>query len=240
MIEERGAPICAVVDVLNNFHVKYPTDNVIKKWAVDIGIGAQEIYSQHNTELPPKSTAGTKQQQQTLLDSTQLSTSQIVLDNSQTVESSASSRGRPVHTLMQKLVIKTTIMSEDGKPKVSWKCISCDHSRKGSPQESRVLKHSATCKKLPVHLRNEAITASKDTSLGAQLVEAPPVEEQPHMDEPPAKRPKNQVALNVAPYRDAGRKKREEERQIFQMKADHIIMRLICRPSSFANSSSRS
>lgn len=129
---------------------------------------------------------------------------------------------------MQKLVIKTTIMSEDGKPKVSWKCISCDHSRKGSPQESRVLKHSATCKKLPVHLRNEAITASKDTSLGAQLVEAPPVEEQPHMDEPPAKRPKNQVALNVAPYRDAGRKKREEECQIFQMKADHIIMRLIC------------
>jgi hypothetical protein len=129
---------------------------------------------------------------------------------------------------MQKLVIKTTIMSEDGKPKVSWKCISCDHSRKGSPQEIRVLKHSATCKKLPVHLRNEAITASKDTSLGAQLVEAPPVEEQPHMDEPPAKWPKNQVALNVAPYRDVGQKKQEEERQIFQMKADHIIMRLIC------------
>ncbi|KAG1766267.1 ribonuclease H-like domain-containing protein [Suillus occidentalis] len=206
-------------------------DNVIKKWAVDIGIGAQEIYSQHNTELPPKSTAGTKQQQQTLLDSTcwqQLSTSQIVLDNSQTVESSASSRGRPVHTLMQKLVIKTTIMSKDGKPKVSWKCISCDHSRKGSPQEIRVLKHSATCKKLPVHLQNEAITASKDTSLGAQLVEAPPVEEQPHMDEPPAKWPKNQVALNVAPYHDVGQKKQEEERQIFQTKADHIIMRLIC------------
>ncbi|KAG1734372.1 uncharacterized protein EDB91DRAFT_1146790 [Suillus paluster] len=67
-IEERGEPICAVVDVLENFHVRYPTDNVIKKWAVDIGIGVQEVYSQHNIELPPQSTA-TKQQKQTLLDS---------------------------------------------------------------------------------------------------------------------------------------------------------------------------
>jgi hypothetical protein len=56
MIEERGAPICAVVDVLDNFHVKYPTDNVIKKWAVDIGIGVQEIYSQHNTKVQCYST----------------------------------------------------------------------------------------------------------------------------------------------------------------------------------------
>ncbi|KAG1729099.1 uncharacterized protein EDB91DRAFT_1160234 [Suillus paluster] len=67
-IEERGEPICAVVDVLEDFHVRYPTDNVIKKWAVDIGIGVQEVYSQHNIELPPQSTA-TKQQKQTLLDS---------------------------------------------------------------------------------------------------------------------------------------------------------------------------
>ncbi|KAG1800735.1 uncharacterized protein HD556DRAFT_1438734 [Suillus plorans] len=192
-IEERGEPICTVVDVLEDFHVRYPTDNVIKKWAVDIGIEVQEVYSQHNIELPPQGTA-TKQQKQTLLDSV-LSTSNTAVNNPQTVfESSTSSRGCPVHALMQKLIIKTTIMSKDSKPKVSWKCILCDHSQKGSPQESCVLKHSATCKKLPVHLQNEAITALKDTSLGAQLIElddqcnmAPSVEIQPHMDEPPAK-----------------------------------------------------
>ncbi|KAG2072972.1 hypothetical protein BDR04DRAFT_1141453 [Suillus decipiens] len=49
-IEERGEAICAVVDVLEDFHVRYPTDNVIKKWAVDIGIGLQEVYTSEDSE----------------------------------------------------------------------------------------------------------------------------------------------------------------------------------------------
>ncbi|KAG2051295.1 hypothetical protein BDR06DRAFT_973827 [Suillus hirtellus] len=191
-IEEQGEAICAVVNVLEDFHVRYLTDNVIKKWAVDIGIGVQEVYRKHNVKLPPQGMA-TKQQKQTLLDSV-LSASNTAVNNPQTVvEPSMSLKGHLVHALMQKLIIKTTIMSEDSKPK-----------------ESCVLKHSATCKKLPVHLWNEAITASKETSLRVQLIElndqsnmASSVEIQPYMDEPPAKWPKNQTIHFLDGHKDS-------------------------------------
>ncbi|KAG2365392.1 hypothetical protein BDR07DRAFT_1374352 [Suillus spraguei] len=81
-------------------------------------------------------------------------------------------------------------MSEDGKPKFSWKW---------SPQESCVLKHSAICKKLPVHLQSQAITASKDGSLGVQILEDYKTvpDNEGHLDEPLAKWPKNQEAVFV-------------------------------------------
>ncbi|KAH7884293.1 hypothetical protein F5I97DRAFT_1830800 [Phlebopus sp. FC_14] len=46
-IEECGKPILAVADVLKHFHHKYPNDNVIKKWGVNIAAGAQKVYSDH-------------------------------------------------------------------------------------------------------------------------------------------------------------------------------------------------
>ena len=46
-IEERGLPICSVVKVFQRFHHQYPEDVVLKKWAVDIAIGAGKVYSQH-------------------------------------------------------------------------------------------------------------------------------------------------------------------------------------------------
>ncbi|KAF8137528.1 hypothetical protein EV363DRAFT_1536446 [Boletus edulis] len=49
-IDERGEPICAVVSVLRRFHEKYPNDAIVKKWAVDIALGAEKLYRQHGIE----------------------------------------------------------------------------------------------------------------------------------------------------------------------------------------------
>ena len=46
-IEERGLPNCSVVNVFHHFHHQYPEDVVLKKWAVDIAIGAEKVYRQY-------------------------------------------------------------------------------------------------------------------------------------------------------------------------------------------------
>lgn len=46
-IDERGKPILAVVDVLERYHLRYPNDNIIKKWVVDITAVIYKIYGQH-------------------------------------------------------------------------------------------------------------------------------------------------------------------------------------------------
>ena len=45
---------------------------------------------------------------------------------------------------------------------------------------------------------------------------------------PPAKKLKGQATLDVSQLQGAGKKKKEEARKTFQLKVDHIIMRLIC------------
>ncbi|KAF8124090.1 hypothetical protein EV363DRAFT_1454853 [Boletus edulis] len=50
-IEERGEPICAVVSILRGFHEKHPNDVIVKKWAVDIALGAEKLYKQYGIEV---------------------------------------------------------------------------------------------------------------------------------------------------------------------------------------------
>ncbi|KIN98369.1 hypothetical protein M404DRAFT_10556 [Pisolithus tinctorius Marx 270] len=86
---------------------------------------------------------------------------------------------------------------------------------------------------LPPNLRQEAIEASKEGSLGAQIGAA----YQPDMDDVllqsdlshtrPQKR-KAQQTLDLTPFCLAGKKRDEEARKLFQQEVDHIILHLIC------------
>jgi hypothetical protein len=37
----------AVINVLEWFHLKYPEDNVLKKWGVNIAAGVHKVYNQY-------------------------------------------------------------------------------------------------------------------------------------------------------------------------------------------------
>ncbi|KAJ7145740.1 hypothetical protein C8R44DRAFT_723653 [Mycena epipterygia] len=45
-IAESGPGICAVYTVLRDFVGKYPGDNVLRKWALDIIAGAEKVYGE--------------------------------------------------------------------------------------------------------------------------------------------------------------------------------------------------
>lgn len=108
------------------------------------------------------------------------------------------------------------------------------HVQSGNPQEDRVLKHASVCNCLPSSIRQEAIEASKDSSLIAQIEAAhqdtnnsslPPDE---HSHTVPQKRKAQQMSLDIIPFHQAGKRKDEEARKLFQQEVDHIILRLIC------------
>src|ERR1700676_2798888 len=111
---------------------------------------------------------------------------------------------------------------EDPKTKKkSYQCIAsdCGETRAGNATFDRVLKHATACK----HLEKFSPKAYHDTlaqlgqsSLGAQL------------DETSQCLPHGQTGLDMVPIHDQGKKIKEDARQLFQAKVDHIIMRLIC------------
>jgi len=72
---------------------------------------------------------------------------------------------------MNKLVVRASTQDADGNTKLSWRCIgmNCTHVQSGNPQEDHVLKHASVCNCLPTSLRQEAIEASKDSSLIVQI-----------------------------------------------------------------------
>jgi hypothetical protein len=52
-IVERGAAICALHDVFSAFFTKYPDNNVLKKWIIDVMVGAEKVYKTYNIEVRP-------------------------------------------------------------------------------------------------------------------------------------------------------------------------------------------
>ena len=51
-IEERGPAICAVVDVLREFHKRYPDNEVIMKWGRDVLKGVRSVYMKNGLDIP--------------------------------------------------------------------------------------------------------------------------------------------------------------------------------------------
>ena len=53
---ERGDGICALPHVLRGFFQRFPNNNVLKKWILDIETGIEKAYKEHNTkvsDIPP-------------------------------------------------------------------------------------------------------------------------------------------------------------------------------------------
>ncbi|KAF9499949.1 hypothetical protein BDN71DRAFT_1440963 [Pleurotus eryngii] len=46
-ILERGSMVLAMVPAFRNFLAQHPNDNVVKKWIIDVAIGAEAIYQRN-------------------------------------------------------------------------------------------------------------------------------------------------------------------------------------------------
>jgi hypothetical protein len=50
-ILERGRAICALHSILSEYHEKYPDNNVLKKWVVDVATGAEKAFETFGVEV---------------------------------------------------------------------------------------------------------------------------------------------------------------------------------------------
>ncbi|KAG5350392.1 hypothetical protein C0989_011242 [Termitomyces sp. Mn162] len=125
-------------------------------------------------------------------------------------------------------------------PKKSWTCAAsgCDYKAQGNASFNCVLKHCLKCKffiSSNPELYCEALQASSDGSLGAQLMQLQSKNStsklEQHVGSPKLEGPKGKVQsneLNTDEFHSAGSKRKKEEMKQFKIKVDHIIMHLIC------------
>ncbi|KAF7985089.1 hypothetical protein HWV62_8971 [Athelia sp. TMB] len=251
VIVERGAPICAITQMFRHFHLKHPGNNVLKKWAIDVGIGAEKVFtirglpvwniitlprsyssesiSKIPTHEPLPDSAPAAQNKRPINDVIDISGSDHGGKPAKKravitapQPKTGSGRGRKVDPLIERLV---TVVLKDGKS--AWQCNACSKVRMGNRDVDRIFQHVTTCAVLSQSdpdLFREAINASKTGSLGAQLEAETDNSAAP---EPVAKRP-TQSTLKLAPLREYGQKEKQEQQKMWQKKVDHVIMRLIC------------
>ena len=50
-ILERGPAICAIYDLLKEYCAEFPNDNMLKKWVIDVAIGAEKVYNTHQVTV---------------------------------------------------------------------------------------------------------------------------------------------------------------------------------------------
>jgi hypothetical protein len=50
-ITERGKPICALHGILSTYHAKNLNNNVLKKWVIDVAIGAEKVFNVYDVPV---------------------------------------------------------------------------------------------------------------------------------------------------------------------------------------------
>ena len=50
-ILEWGKAICAVHPLLKKYHKRYPENNVLKKWVIDITAGVEKVFTKYETAM---------------------------------------------------------------------------------------------------------------------------------------------------------------------------------------------
>jgi hypothetical protein len=50
-IRERGKAICALHPILKQYYKKYPSNNVLKKWVIDVIAGVEKAYEAHGVAV---------------------------------------------------------------------------------------------------------------------------------------------------------------------------------------------
>ncbi|KIL56618.1 hypothetical protein M378DRAFT_89071, partial [Amanita muscaria Koide BX008] len=212
---ERGIAVRALHPVLADFLTRYPEDNVLKKWIVDVLKGAEKVYSGLDVPVP---TVGPQKRPRS-------ESAYLILPAAKAGKVNA--RGRKPTSLLNKLVKK--IIYDDGK--AGWECIAdCNHRQMGNLQGDRILKHASTCTVLQEYnalLYDEACKQAGSQSLGSQL----DLNSEGSMTAPVrmgSSTHKESGTLRMEPFIEAGKKSKAERTQQFQAQVDHIIMRLIC------------
>jgi hypothetical protein len=50
-IVERGHAICALHPILKTYSEKYPENNILKKWVIDVAIGAEKVFRKYQVPV---------------------------------------------------------------------------------------------------------------------------------------------------------------------------------------------
>ncbi|RDB28214.1 hypothetical protein Hypma_001371 [Hypsizygus marmoreus] len=236
-ILERGPSICAAHPLLEGFYKKYPKNNVLKKWVIDLAIGAEKAYEIHGVPIPTETDMQAARKRALSVQSTEEAVPKKArASESKSIYQPNSSLGRTPNDVMSRLVIK--YIGDNNKR--SWGCVAskCDYQAKGNAALDRVLKHATKCKVLAAYdpeLYQMAIEESVSGSLGVRLSkcqntegEAAGTAEASGHQGTAQKKPAQSNQLDLTQLRKAGGKRKEEEMKHFQLKVDHVIMRLIC------------
>jgi hypothetical protein len=52
-IVERRQAICALLPIFEQYRKKYPNNNVLKKWVIDVALGAEKVFKIHQVLVCP-------------------------------------------------------------------------------------------------------------------------------------------------------------------------------------------
>lgn len=98
-------------------------------------------------------------------------------------------------------------------------------------QKSRILRHASTCPKLEGYdsgLREAAVNASSDSSLGAKAAEVKKANSESSSMKPEPSQGQSKGQLDMTPFIEAGKRNRQQANAQFQNSVDLLIVRLIC------------
>ncbi|KAF9497418.1 hypothetical protein BDN71DRAFT_1494751 [Pleurotus eryngii] len=213
-ILERGPMVLAMVPAFRNFLAQHPNDNVVKKWIIDVAIGAEAICQRNGIGIMINPGQGNTSEVPSLK---RKATSSSKDDTGQEKEVK---KGRRANDLALQLAVKG-----DGW----WECVACGLRRSGNMQMSRILRHASTCSKLEGYdstLRKAAVNASSDSSLGAKATGADKTNRELGSMKPSQGRSKDR--LDITPFIEAGKRSRREADAQFQNSVNLLIVRLIC------------
>ncbi|KAJ3512736.1 hypothetical protein NMY22_g15246 [Coprinellus aureogranulatus] len=258
-IEERGEAITAVHAVLIKYYKKYPRNNVLKKWIIDILKGVEKAFRIHGRPLPsqdPPVDSGEKQtpsKRPRSPASDSGSELEIVGPSSSEKGSrkklwkpSQTGPGRHADELMGSCINRWVEETNEGKKKYTWTCIACGKQSASNPVRDRVFKHVKECRKFKKYdhdLHRRILNELAGESLGAQVKatsEAPAPEtpsqasgsggsggstgiERRLQSLPPGSQP----TLNMAPFREAGKKLTKDKKELLKKTVDLYVLQFI-------------
>ncbi|KAJ6607061.1 ribonuclease H-like domain-containing protein [Mycena sp. CBHHK59/15] len=217
-ITERGPGICSVHRVLSEFCVKYPRDNVLRKWVLDIVAGAEKIYGQFNVQMPSSS----ERKKSTKRKEPEPEAVNLKAD---------SSKGKPKVQKQSKKDDGPKKMPEAPRRRSSstiWQKNMCL-----TPPGTN-LKHAISCKYLRETHREayeDALKHAGDLSLCAALeaAEESSAASATTLSDTTTKRQKlEQSTLNQDRLLEAGKQRKADILEHWQNKVDHVVMRLMC------------
>ncbi|KAJ7780625.1 ribonuclease H-like domain-containing protein [Mycena maculata] len=247
-ITARGPALESLADVLEHWLAKYPSSESLNRWLQNATDSAAAVISHHNEPLP---SLRERERADTHLSPPEGSGVTLKLrlggikrkgieaeTEHKDVPPAKKKPGAQSSSMLDRLSSAMTDPNKRTTNKSYWICRAdnCFHRREGRRTYAEVLTHALRCDHLRQQYpeaRREAENEHARAALGAEQEE----DKNPESSEGrPVGRPKKiygaekgQLPLDSASFRDAGQKKTMQERDVWQRKADHLLMLLICK-----------